>query len=488
MVRIPLRKAGYIFLIGAARFLLPVEAFTNTNSPSIPAVAALTLDGAIKMAAEHSPELSIKRAGIEAKRGRQHKGWSNLLPKANVVAGFREIDKNHAENSMGLYPEDHSYVGLSVDQLIFSDGAYTDIRVAARDVNRAKLDITVTRLDVMAAAGEGFLRYLTALRLLQVEKSDLDLIARNLRLARDRERSEVSSREEVYGWESREAHQRKAVLEAESQVQIALISLNSVMGVEQTMQWSIGETGWCEPVFLFDNKPPADLLDDPARFERLAVFFMEQAARRSWVLASLQEAIEAQKIVLDQLRRKWRMPVVSATIRYDYIVDETRVGIPEGVTLDLDDTEWLVMLRASIPFFEGTGRFAEITEATAALEELSARQFVVRRDVEQRALTAWHRFRSSYPAIRLAGLAAAKAKANLEVVEARYREGIAPLVEMLDAENRAFAEERAVAAAVYTCQQDIVELQLAVSCFECTATPETMADWRAEFRKADNTE
>ena len=91
-------------------------------------------------------------------------------------------------------------------------------------------------------------------------------------------------------------------------------------------------------------------------------------------------------------------------------------------------------------------------------------------------MAAYAGITSSQPAIRLSRIRAEKARESFGLVEARYQQGAAGIVEVLDAQGRAFAAEQAAVISVNTYLKDLTRFQRAISWFAWLADERAQAE------------
>jgi len=136
-----------------------------------------------------------------------------------------------------------------------------------------------------------------------------------------------------------------------------------------------------------------------------------------------------------------------------------------------------VGLRASLPLFQGGGRFAERRRAAETLHELRLRKASLEEKIEQRLRTTMHRAGASYAAIDLSREAADAAGRNLELVTDAYSEGVVSILELIDAQNAALVADQRAASAVYDFLIDYVEVERAAGFLTCLKGDGEMTDF-----------
>lgn len=110
---------------------------------------------------------------------------------------------------------------------------------------------------------------------------------------------------------------------------------------------------------------------------------------------------------------------------------------------------WMVGVQVRIPVFDGGGRSGRMRSAKA--QEGQAQQALtdLRQKVRVEVKDAWLRSRASAERVAVTTDAAAQAKENLRIVDLRYREGLAPITDLLDADTALLAAELTRAQAIH---------------------------------------
>jgi outer membrane protein TolC len=353
------------------------------------------------------------------------------------------------------------------------------------------LDQEAVKLDVMETAALRYLRYLQARALVKTERDNLRLTLSNLELARVRREVGISGPEEVYRWESAQAEARARVLAARSEEEQQRVALNQSLGVDQRMRWKpediilTGEEG----DLLYDRI--AAVVDDATKLEAFRQFSVQYAFDNEPSLLSADKSIEAQKINVGQFKRRFYIPKFGTGFQFDHEViarrpGETAAAFP-GTTgafddVDTDDNTWVWNITASIPLFEGGGRFHDVAKAKADLRQVEDTRIRLEQLTDQAVRSAIYAIESSHPNIRLTRQSADSAARNLEVVQDKYKRGTVPIIDLLDAQNQAFVTEQAAIIAVYTHLQDMMRYQRSIAWFEGTKTDKQKKEWLAQMK------
>ena len=444
----------------------------------------LSLMQAMEIAAEQNIDLAIRNAEVRASKQDRNRAFSFLLPQVGGNMDYERVDKDRAQASLGQLAEWRSLLGFQVNQILFDDEVFSNWRASKRTYRRRLYEEDDLRLDIVGLAASRYFDYLSAKLILRVEIDNLKLTKSNLDLARVRYRVGKAGKEEVYRWEAQLARNRSSVLEAESAEQRARVALNQTLGLDQDHQWKTKDIVLGDDDYYFMDNRLRGVIGNEAQLERFMRFAVDDAFANSPALMAVGQAIDAQRIALNQLKRKFGLPSFSGVFMLDHTMDRHRVNPPGGVPGNYnpflpDRDDWFLGIGATLPLFEGGGRFFDVYKARADLDKLSGTQERLKQLIEKRTLTALYRMQSSHPNIRLSRRAADRAHRNLEIVTKKYGQGLVSILDLLDAQNQALQEDRAAAIAVYGYLKDLYEFQRSISWFQDFKTPEEKDVWIA---------
>lgn len=453
-----------------ARFVHEDELDTRQAEP-------LSFAGALEQAQTSNTFLSIQDELVESVRQDQYRARSALLPQ--VLSDFSFQKTNVRQDLQGIVPEQASFFGLTVRQMIFDDRAISDYRSSLRLFEGSELEREAERIDTLARAGTAFFGLGLTQALYRVQLDNLNLTETNLELARLRRDVGYSGLDEIYFWEAEVASSRAALFESVEDVESARITLNQVLGLEQIRRWLPEDIEVDSEVFTFLDGRLDDVFDNPAALERFREVLVTLALRNAPELLVLDRQVEALDIEVGHLNRRFYVP--SATFDFSF----TRQISGEGSNLpSVGPNFYQLFLFADYPVFEGAGKLADIRKAEAARRALHRQTDFVGELVERDTRTAWRGCESSFPRIRFAREAADAAAKNLDIVQDKYAEGIVDVTDLIAAQNQKLTADQLATAAVYEFLLDLVELQRAISWFEDDHTAEARDQFYQEITTA----
>ncbi len=209
-------------------FYLMTEAELLNEEPA-KAARTVSLSDVVQEAGQVNLDLLVADRNVAAGLQLVRQARARLLPQFGLSASASVIDKDRADQLLGLNPQRRAAAGASFDQLIYSD----DVK-AGYDIERNLQDLRFEeraqlRLDVILEAAESYLNVLRAKTIERIQKDNLRLTRSNLELAQARVEIGQAGREELFRWESQIATNRKDVVGASAIRNQAELAVNRVL-------------------------------------------------------------------------------------------------------------------------------------------------------------------------------------------------------------------------------------------------------------------
>ncbi|HSC27816.1 MAG TPA: TolC family protein, partial [Vicinamibacterales bacterium] len=412
---------------------------------------------------------------------------SALYPQLSISGRMQVIDADRAGASLGSQPQ-RLYLGSAgVSQLIYSDAALANVDIqehlqASREQTREQ-----TRLDVVFEGAVAYLNVLRAKTFERIERTNLNVTRSNLELAQARQRVGAARPAEVIRWENQIANNRRDVIRANAQRNLAEIELNRLLHRPLEEPFETAEASLSDPAMLTTAAQLEPYMDNPTAFDIFRDFMTGEGLALSPELRQLDAVILAQQRTVVAAERAFWAPTVA--VQGDVTGIEPggagSGGFGTGLPIALSRANrinWTIGLAASVPLFTGGARRAELARAREQLDEQLLDRRAAAERVEQRIRSALHLAGSAYAGIELARTAAGAARRNLELVSDAYERGALPILDLLDAQNAALVAEQAAANAAYDYLIDLMNVQRAVGRFDFFMTPDEYRDFLARLK------
>jgi len=443
------------------------------------AARTLSLSKVVREASIANLDLAAADRFVAAGEDQVREARSPLLPQVGLSGDITFRDPDTAEAVPGLFGEREYGGGINFRQSIYNDENWAgyDIEKSLQDSRqeeRAEL-----RLDVILEAAESYLGLLRSKTVERIQKNNLELTRSNLELARSRVEIGTAGREELYRWQDQIATNQRVVVESEAFRRQAELVVNRVLNRPLAEYFLTTEATLKDPELVGSFEALAPYLENPAGLELFSTFMVDEAFEASPELRQYDALIRAQDREVAASKRSFFIPnfFLQGGVQW---FDRTR---PEGMDFPELNNSWAISLNATLPLFEGAGRWARVSKAENQLNELTLRQEATRQRVEQRIRSIIEGANASFNGIELARISSEAARKNLELITERYAQGVVGILALLDAQNRALAADLVAANATYNYLIDLMGVQRGIGKFDYFRSPQEQQEFLSLLRQ-----
>jgi outer membrane protein TolC len=384
----------------------------------------LTLAEAVDRARRSSPRLeqlrSLRSAADAALRGAR----AGRMPQVELSASY-ERNSNVPELTLELpgrpvqtvfpnIPNDYrTRVGLKVP-LYTSGRVAGQIAAAGHERRAADEDVDAGMSDLVLETVTAYWSLVSSRESERVLSESIAAFEADLKQVRDRFDVGMAARNDVLNVQVERDQAELARLDAANSAKVANVNLVRLLGLQPDVM--------IEPI-----EPP----EAPALPKEEVETLVAQALESRPEIAALRSRVAAADASV-KVARSTNRPQASFSAGYDYARPNTSI-LP--LTDEWNDT-WSVGVNLSILAFDGGRAAAAAAEARARAEaarhQIDEMERRVRLDVTTRALDLSTR----RAALEVAERNLEAARENVRVSQDRYREGLIPVSEMLDAQSR----------------------------------------------------
>ncbi|MDY0131040.1 MAG: TolC family protein [Desulforegulaceae bacterium] len=395
---------------------------------------------------------------------------SYILPQAGVMAEGIVRDEDSAYSSLGQYPENEINLKFYIRQTLFDDEVFTSLDqskklfLAAMEKEKAK------KLETAAKTASGYFKYLSAVKLKEIRRNDLELSKTNLLKAQTNYEIGTKGPGDVFRWESMTADAKKELLRAVKAENQALIKLEKITGRKFDKKSLFVFPRLDSKIFWVDEKTFEKLSKNRASIEQTKKILGKFAIENSPELSAYTKLVQAQEANYKYLKRKHFVPKVYLKGEYLQRVGRSGAG-SDGVSFDLPppmpafvidepkDNSWQIGLEAVLPIFTG---LRDKNLALKSDEELTRLQ-VIRKDIleniEEDISLLVEEAASSYLGIYFAKESKNSATKNLKLVSDAYELGLADSVDLIDAQHSYTGADVMLSASLYDFMEKIYLIQ-----------------------------
>ncbi len=443
----------------------------------------LTLKGAMEEAVAANLALAVEDQVVLAGAEDVRLARAGLLPSLETTIAGTTISEDVAASSFGLQPQHNVDGGVTLRQVIYSQEALANLSAqkwmqTSREMNRAALE-----LDVVLEAAEAYLNVLRGKTLEEVQQDNLEATLAALRLARERERIGAAGPGERLRLQSELARRRADRIDAFAMRSAAEASLNQVLNRPIDEPFATPEAD-IEGRALLEGTLATDYLADLDQPNILSDFLVGEAERLSPEIQSLDAVIAAQQRLLVSTRQAFYLPTVAlqGNISTNFLREGAGASLPAGLPAgERPDYPWTVGLSVNLPLFQGSSRAARRDRTAATLAQLRLQRDLAVQGIERNVRVRLQFARAGLAVVGETRTAARTAERSLALVTEAYGQGLASVVDLLEAQTSALLSARGVTNAIYDYLVDLKRVERAVGRFEVLATPEQRADFVARL-------
>ncbi len=402
---------------------------------SVTAAAPLTVADAVARAREVSPQVARLRALETAASASVREAGSDRYPTLDLLAGYTRNSNlpivalplpDGSERVIFANIPDNWATRVQASYPLYTGGRTSStIDAATRNRDAAASDTAAGVSDVVYETQVAYWSLAFARESERVLGETLTSYDAHIRDAENRRAVGLAAEDEVLAVRVERDRAELARLEAEKAALTAEENLRRLLDLPPD-----------DPVALADALPREAPPDED----------LESLVGAALAARPERKALEARKQAAESrasVEHSRRLPQIAASGTYDY-ADPNRQILP---LQDIWRSSWAVSLNASFRAFDGGKAKAATARADAEAEAL-ARQIDdfdrrVRLDVASRALEV----RTARASVAVAEHQVDAARESARITRDRYREGVAPSSELLDAETRQLRAELEVASA-----------------------------------------
>lgn len=344
---------------------------------------------------------------------------AHRLPNVNLTAGYTRLQSEPAAaitipalHINGLpFAQDEAYsAAVSFSAPLFTAGRISNgIAAAGAMTDAARAASTLSRQELKLAVAEAYVTVLRAQRLNGVAVSHVTAIARHADDVEQLYRQGYAARHDVLASQVALADARQQALQASNGVALAGAAYNRLLGRAQDAPTALAELNEAAPA------PGADQLPGMIAAGRARRSELDQLGAQETALRRQSDSVAAQRAPQVGLNGGW------GKLQNRYLVEDKGWWI--GVALKWDLFDGGQLRRESAQLASNARAVAELRADAADKIELQVRQ-------------AWLRWQEAGARIDVARAALAQADETLDLSRERYRAGLAPNSEVLDAETR----------------------------------------------------
>ena len=405
----------------------PVDPMTTPPPATNGAAEVLTLDRAIEIAMKQQPSLRETKAQLEASQGRVDLARVARRPTIGLSAtagtGSRaeispcgpvmQLDGTTVTvpcNGFATHAENAS-LGAQASWRLYDFGLTSaNIRAAELTADATAASVGTTTLDIRTGVEVAYLEAVARRKLVVVAETTVKSEDGHLDQAKRFVAAQAKDPIEVAQAQSRDANAKSALAQAQSNEAIALANLRSAIG-------------WIDPTSsptVAGNWPTPSEADPPQLAQ-----LVETSRKFRPEIVQLDKQLEAADASLDAAHAE-RRPVLSANAATQWA----------GATDNWDkEPSWNAGLALTWQLYDGGKASADIRIAHANVELTAAQRDALLVTLTSQLDSARAQIVANRANVQASTEAVTAARAQLQLAEARYAQGLGSQIELADAQT-----------------------------------------------------
>ncbi len=421
----------------------------------------------MKGVVEKNLSLDAERKNIELTSQDVKTAKSSYLPNVTASANGVYLDPKVAEISNGTNPEFSTSGNVTLEQVIYSEGAGANITINENLQKAQQETYNAVELDAILNASVAYFNALVLKTNVAIQNQNLQVTKKNLEISDQNFVAGESGKSDVLRFRSQLAQNTQSLINAENQKRQAFNTINQLMNNPIATEIDVDDAKISEGIF--ENYRYLDfleILDDPKLRPALVEFLVEEAKKNAPELKNIGYNMEAtqRNYRLNNLGRF--VPTVALQGQYSLAISESGKGttVPPGFPNAPDGT-YNVGLNLSLPIFQQNQR--NINRQTAKIQEdqLLVQKENVELNIEKNVNDILLDMTNQIANIEISKVSEEAAKESLDLTQNAYAQGAVPLIQLIDAQTNYLQAQLARATANYDYLLTSMQLERAIGYF-----------------------
>lgn len=391
------------------------------------------------LAVQNDPKIREAEQRYYANNETRPQALSLLLPNLSVGGNLDYIHENTTSPLRGQYSDgyEENKLRASVQQPIYRRNLWYSLKQADNVLAQGEAEYRSAEIDLMVRTTEAYFNVLKAADSVRVSTAELKANERQLEQSQQRFDVGLVAITDVNESQAAFDRSRANLINAENQLDNAWEALKQIIGGVNIPLAKLGDK--------LELMPPV-----PADIEQ----WSETALNQNYAIIAAREAAEAAKQNVE-VQRSGHYPSLDLVGSYG--------TLRSGGEFVGDNNTGIIGLQLTIPLYEGGGVSSRTRQAEyqyqAALEALDS----IRREVLRSLKDAYRGVLASISEVKARKSALISARSALESTQAGLEVGTRTQVDVLNAQQRYFLEERFYLLARYDYILNGVRLNKAAS-------------------------
>lgn len=431
------------------------------NLTKVPNGRALNLRMALADALQNNIQGKMTEHDVKIAEKDVRIAQSNYLPQMEVSGTGLGLSQNLVEASMGQKGEFTITGSASLKQVIYSEQVIANIAIKKLLAENMEISSKKTTLDIVSNTSGLYIGLLFAKSNLLIQNENIKATMENLELAKARNEIGQSSISDVNRWVSELNLNKMKLNDAYAMYKTSMYQINQVLDKPIDESINIPDSSSIDKTIVLNQQLLTTIFVNPLLTEKYADFIVEEMKTNSPEIKQLDKNKEIIEQKGSMYKRQAFMPEAAlfanadqAFVRNGVIVNQ-QLPVPPPP----DDITWNAGIRLSIPIFEGGKKVAERKKSMIELDKLEFQKKDILNQFEEGIRANVQKLKASFLELDLSNNAAQAAEDNFEIVQAAYIQGVADLIQLIDAQNVMIKTKYMANIAYYQYVLDYIQIE-----------------------------
>ncbi|WP_127714013.1 TolC family protein [Halobacteriovorax sp. HLS] len=419
----------------------------------------LQLKEAVLAALKDNVDLKGANADYLASEAVRMKSINKYLPQVNLGASHQVIDKDSAKatSSLGVNPEKQTVGTVSVDQLILSDAAITNISISASSLRVSEQENVAFKNSLIKDVAIAYLNVLRAKLIADIQARNFRQTQLNLGLAKAKNSAGASRRTDVYRWESELATSKIQMINARVGFKKYYAELNRILNRPAESRYKLEDIDHLHPMFyLFRHVQKVP--NNPLALEALRKFVISEAKMKSPIYLAAIENEDLVKKTVGLANRSFFMPEVGVNFNYNKSFSRSGIGSTAPVGTTINENSWGASLNVTLPLLAGGEKFSNRKEAVNKLVSATSKRRSLEFELDTFVSNQIDDLFSQLSAIELNKLNVKFSEDNFSAIKDLYKNGKVNIINVVDAQNNFLTASQNEVDSIYDFLSSYIEL------------------------------
>ncbi len=428
--------------------------------------------------------LSLKSGKQDVKLSEQEvkTAKSAYLPNLTTSANGTYIDPDLAEVSAGQNPEITTNGNITIEQVLFSEGANAQIHIQKSLAKAQQQSYNSSELDAIFEVSNAYLNTLILKTNLGIQVRNLEVTKRNLQIAQDNFEGGGAVKTDVLRFRSQKAQDTQAMVEAANLLHQSFAGLNFLLNNPVNYRIDIKDVSLEEGIFKnykYDNI--ILVIENSSMREQFIDFMVQEALVNAPEIKRLNFNIDATLRSIKLYGSGRFLPTVGLQGQYNH--EFSRSGAGSNPIPGFPDGYYSAGLNISLPIFNRNQNNINRQTSVIQKEQLEISKTNFAQLLETNIRNSISDLINNVSNIRLSKVSEDTAKESLELTQVAYSSGAVNIVQLLDAQNNYLNAQLAKSNAIYSYLISVLQVERYFGDFFLLNTKEENLQFNLRFQE-----